>query len=285
MSLSNTAAPSVEYFLPKDKNDPNFRNNVFYLRLGAYDASHEPESSASDAPTGLYCYSPDHYTLKATGKLYETVAGPAQVIVEEGDYVYTNTDGDLTIDVGQGVLLKAEETVEIIADGPSADGKETFLIDAGDKNNIRFSQKGYDDTVRSYSKSITKGNKFKYIYKASLTGHLGISHNLNYSFDVKISTFSFSTKLSAAVDGKSFAFTLGHSAFTVITGRQLSVYIAAYERTFLEEEFLVGKNSSAKTSYEEIADRAAFVNYMCGHCEINIESAAVDVESHSLASI
>lgn len=284
MILNNTAAPSVEYFLPKDQNDPKFKGNLYYFRLGAYDASHEPDSSASEAPTGLYCYSPDHYTLKATGKLYETVAGPAQVIVEEGDYVYTNTDGDLTIDVGQGVLLKAEETVEIIADGPSADGKETFLIDAGD-NNIRFSQKGYDDTVRAYSKSITKGNKFKYVYKASLSGHLGISHNVNYSFDVKISTFSFSTKLSAAVDGKSFAFTRGKSAFTVITSRQLSVYVGAYERTFLDEEFLIGKFGAYKTEYEDVVDRAELQKYCFDYCESSIESSVIDVESHSFKSI
>jgi|GEM_PF-4338349 len=285
MVSSNSAAPSVEYFLPKNKNDPNFKDNVFYFRLGAYDATHEPESSSSDAPTGLYCYSPDHYTLKSTGKLYETVSGPAQIIVDEGDYVYTNTDGDLTIDVGEGVLLKAKETVDIIANGTSADGEESFLIDAGENNNIRFIQKHYEDTTDNFSSSTTKGDEFKFVLGAALTGLVGKSHNVNLSLDVKMSTLSFSTKLSAAVDGKALAFTLGRSAYTFIISRQLSTYVGTFERTFLEEEFLIGKFCFNSTEFEQMIDRSELEKLNFDYCEASIDSSVVDVESHLLQSM
>ncbi|WP_299472576.1 hypothetical protein [uncultured Roseibium sp.] len=289
-NLKNSSAPAVEYFLPKDKSDPKLKDNMFFFRLGAYDPVYEPESTASEAPEGLYCYSPDHYTLKATGKYYETVSGPVHRTVKQGDFVYENEDSDLEVEVGRGVLIRAEKAADksdkavlIVASGRGGNENESFVIDAGNKN-VRFAQKNYDSETTEDRTSITKGNKFKFVLGAALTGLLGHSREVNLSFDVKISTFSLSTNLSAALDWKEVAFSYGGTSRTFVLNSRISYYVQYHKRTFLDEEFLIMKNAVEAAQFDD--GLAEFGNYKAemSSAKISIDSSNIDVIRHDSLS-
>ncbi|MET1412166.1 hypothetical protein ABVF61_07870 [Roseibium sp. HPY-6] len=284
--------PSVEYFLPKNRNDPSLKDNMYFFRLGAYDASREAKSAATEAPEGLYCYSPDHYTLKATGKMYETVSGPVLRTVEHGDYIYDNVDGDLNISAGQGVKIQAKKTVSIVAkanasdddESTATDDGENFSIDAGE-NNLRFVHHDFDSTTRENKTTVTLGNKYKFVLGAALTGLFGHSRDSSMSFDVKLGAVSFSAGLGASLDWKANSISYGETSRLLVYSIQRSFHIQNHKRSFLDEEFTVKKYAVSLMSSNE--GLSAFEKYVSQKetSQISIETSNTDLVLHDSQSI